>query len=216
MTVTEHDKALNPLVRARFPHGLAARSVVDDVVKALHQAAADSSFFSVARQCKTGSFGKRTAVHPNWGIDLVFFIRSKEEVGSPPFTELLSAFKDALLLRFDGVHILEITSMAVKIIFKGFKVDILVAPDLISGQLPGSRPAWAQQQALLKKLTPLELQMSSLQLSDETTAQMRLYSCAFAESAILFFKEQSEYIRPRVASASCGHKASLLASVLNA
>eukprot|EP00798_Chlamydomonas_sp_ICE-L_P006360 gene6360-2989_t len=154
-----------------------ARSVIHEVVQTLQQAAATSSRFRVSRTCVAGSFGKGTTVHPIWDVDLVFFIRIREGNSSPPYPDVLGALADALEQRFpDDVQIYETTTIALKINFKDFDLDILAAPDLTEVDLPASGPAWTQQRALLEKMESL---------SDEP-----------AKLAIAFFK--SPFVRDAV------------------
>ncbi len=81
-----------------------------------------------------------TSLHPNWDIDLVFFISIIPGAAdpSPPFPEVLSAFEDALLLHFDEAAVQVTGPFSLQAKIHGFALDLLAAPDLITRAQPGT------------------------------------------------------------------------------
>ena len=96
--------------------------------------------------------------------------------------EVLDAFETALDLKFEDLGYLGKTRYSIQVTLRSFKLDILVAPNMLPRGAVTARPAWAQQRALFQALV------------DADFDAVRPYSCAFAESTVAFFKQQSAFV----------------------
>ena len=160
----------------------AAKAVANSVQDVLKQC--DSDAVSVARTCIGGSFGKKTALS-SFDLDLVVFLNNAE----PPFEKEISFFSKFLPQRLNGLKFLKSSPFSVTFLLGGFKVDLLPAPNFVSGSSP--TPGDAQREALLN-----EIEKASN--DQERNLKARFLSPAFSESIVSFMAKQQPFVNAAV------------------
>ena len=160
----------------------AAKAVANTVQNALKHC--DSNAVSVARSCIGGSFGKKTALS-TFDIDLIVFLNNAE----PPFEKEISFFSAYLPRKIEGLQIMKSSPFSVTFLLGNFKVDLLPAPNYVSGT--PSSPGDEQRQALLSVI-------ENTANDRERNSKARFFSPAFSESIVRFMAKQQPFVNAAV------------------
>jgi hypothetical protein len=138
---------------------------------------------SVDRICVSGSFGKKTAL-PSFDIDLVLFVNGT----TPPFETELKRLYKYLSTNVPGIEMKKASPYSITFYLKGFKVDLLLAPNFVTK--PSENPKKEQHQALLQDITAKPPR--------DRLERARYLSPAFSETVVDFMKKRRPFVNAAV------------------